>query len=168
MNISIIVAVSENQVIGKDNKLVWNLRTDMNFFKTTTSGHHVIMGRKNYDSIPEKWRPLPNRTNIVVTRQDGLELENCMVVNSIDKGLEFARNNNEEEAFIIGGGEIYRQSMDIVDKIYYTEVKAIVDGDTYFPEINMNIWEEVSRKKYLADDRNEYDFDIVVYNRKNL
>jgi dihydrofolate reductase len=166
MNISIIVAVSENLVIGKDNKLVWNLRTDMNFFKTTTSGHHVIMGRKNYDSIPAKWRPLPNRTNIVVTRQSDLELEGCIVINSIEKGLEIARNNNDEEAFIIGGGEIYKQSMELVDKIYYTEVKAVVDGDTFFPDIDVDIWMEVSREKHESDERNEYDFDIVVYTRK--
>lgn len=166
MNISIIVAVSENGVIGKDNRLVWTLRTDMNFFKTTTTGHHVIMGRKNYDSIPEKWRPLSNRTNIVVTRQSDLKLEGCIVVNSIDEGLDIARNNNEQETFIIGGGEIYKQSMDLVDKIYYTEVKAVVDGDTFFPEIDPNRWKEVSREKHTADDRNEYDFDIVEYIRK--
>jgi len=163
MKISIIVAVSENLVIGKDNNLVWNLPTDMIFFKSTTSGHHVIMGRKNYDSIPLKWRPLPNRTNIVVTRQKGLKLEGCTVVNSIAEGLKIAKDAGEDEAFIIGGGEIYRQSMDLVDKIYYTEVKAVVEGDTFFPEINPDNWQEISRKKYPADQKNEYAFDIVEY-----
>ena len=166
MKISIIVAASENQVIGKDNQLVWNLPTDTNFFKTTTNGHHVIMGRKNYDSIPEKWRPLPNRTNIVVTRQIGLKFEGCTIANSIEKGLDIAKNNNEEEAFIIGGGQIYKQSMDLVDKIYYTEVKAVVKGDTYFPEIDSDVWQEVSRVKYPANEKDEYDFDIVEYIRK--
>ena len=166
MKISIIVAVSENLVIGKDNNLVWNLPTDTNFFKITTSGHHVIMGRRNYDSIPPKWRPLPNRTNIVVTRQKGLVLEGCQVVNSIEEGLTIAEQNGEEEAFIIGGGQIYRQSMNVVDKIYYTEVKAEVDGDTYFPEIDPDIWQEVSREKYSANERDEYAFDIVEYIRK--
>ena len=166
MKISIIVAVSENLVIGKDNNLVWNLPTDTNFFKITTSGHHVIMGRRNYDSIPPKWRPLPNRTNIVVTRQKGLVLEGCQVVNSIEEGLTIAEQNGEEEAFIIGGGQIYRQSMNVVDKIYYTEVKAVVDGDTYFPEIDPDIWQEVSREKYSANERDEYAFDIVEYIRK--
>ena len=166
MIVSIIVAVSENLVIGKDNNLVWTLRTDMNFFKTTTTGHHVIMGRKNYDSIPERWRPLPNRTNIVVTRQQDLELADCIVVHSIAEGLEIARSNNEDEAFIIGGGEIYKQSMEIVDKIYYTEVKAVVDGDTFFPKIDHEVWKEESRESFKADDRNEYDFDIVEYTRR--
>ena len=166
MKISSIVAASLNHVIGKDNKLVWNLATDTKFFKDTTSGHHIIMGRRNYDSIPPKWRPLPNRTNIVVTRQEGLELEGCLVVNSIEKGIEIARQNHEEEAFIIGGGEIYKQSMNLVDKIYYTQVKAEVDGDTYFPEIDPEVWQEKRRDSYKADDRNEYDFDIIVYERK--
>ena len=166
MKISIIVAVSENLVIGKDNNLVWNLPTDMNYFKKTTSGHHVIMGRKNYDSIPLKWRPLPNRPNIVVTRQKDLTLEGCTVVHSIAEGLKLAEAAGEEEAFIIGGGEIYRQSMELVDKIYYTEVKAVVEGDTFFPEINPDTWQEVSRTKYSADEKNEYAFDILEYVRK--
>ena len=166
MTISIIVAVSENHVIGKDNKLVWSLPTDTNFFKTTTTGHHVIMGRKNYDSIPEKWRPLPNRTNIVVTRQGNLNLKGCTVVHSIQEGLEIAQKNGEEEAFIIGGGEIYRQSMEVTDKIYYTEVKAIVVGDTFFPEVDLNIWMEVNRVKHPADDKNEHAFDTVEYLKK--
>jgi dihydrofolate reductase len=93
-------------------------------------------------------------------------LEGCIIVNSIESGLEIARNNNEEEAFIIGGGEIYKQSMELVDKIYYTEVKAVVEGDTFFPDIDPDIWRELSREKYKADERNEYDFEIVVYLRK--
>ena len=166
MKISLIAAVSENHIIGRDNKLVWKLKTDMSFFMNTTKGHHVIMGRKNYDSIPEKWRPLSNRTNIVVTHQQNLKLEGCEIVHSIKEGLELARINNEQEVFIIGGGEIYKQSMDIADKIYYTQVKAIVDGDTYFPEIDFSIWKEESREKYQADEGNEYDFDIVTYIRR--
>jgi dihydrofolate reductase len=163
MIISSIVAASLNHVIGKDNKLVWNLATDTKFFKDTTSGHHIIMGRRNYDSIPPKWRPLPNRTNIVVTRQGDLQLEGCTVVHSIQEGINMAKNAGEEEVFIIGGGEIYKQSMDMIDKIYYTQVKAEVDGDTYFPEIDLAVWKEVSRISYEADDKNEFDFDIIEY-----
>ena len=166
MTISSIVSVSLNHVIGKDNKLVWNLATDTKFFKDTTSGHHIIMGRRNYDSIPEKWRPLPNRTNIVVTRQKDLTLEGCQVVHSIQEGLDLAEKNGEKETFIIGGGEIYKQSMDMVDKIYYTMVMAEVEGDTFFPEIDPDIWIEETRKSYYADEKNEYDFDIIEYIRK--
>ena len=166
MTVSIIVAVSENGVIGKDNDLVWNLPTDMNFFKSKTEHHHVIMGRKNWDSIPQKWRPLPNRTNIVVSRQMDLKLEGAKVVNSIETALDTANQANDSETFIIGGGEIYRQAMKYVDKIYYTEVKATLEGDTWFPELSGAEWQEVRREVHPADEKNEYAFDFVEYLRK--
>ena len=153
MIVSIIAAVSSNHVIGKDNDLVWNLPDDMRYFQETTKGHHVIMGRKNYESIPDKWRPLPDRTNVIVTRQKGLSIEGCVVVHSIKQGLDFAREKGETELFIIGGGEIFRQSMHLTDKIYYTDVLASFDGDTYFPAIDPSDWTEISRDHHDKDER---------------
>jgi len=108
MIISLIAAVSENHVIGKNNGLPWHLPDDMKFFMQTTKGHHIIMGRKNYDSIPDKFRPLPNRTNIVVTRQPSFRAPGCIVVNSLERGLEIAQHNGEPEVFVIGGYDIYK------------------------------------------------------------
>ena len=138
MKVSLIVAVSENYVIGKDNDLIWHLPKDMRFFKETTTGHHVIMGRKNFESIPHKFRPLPNRTNIVITRQLDYKAEGCVVVNSIEEALKVAKRNGDDEAFIIGGGQIYKLAIDagLVDRIYLTKVHHCFDGDTIFPELN--------------------------------
>ena len=122
---SLIAAVAENRVIGKDNALIWHLPNDMNYFKETTLNHHVIMGRKNYISIPEKYRPLPNRTNIVLSKQECYHEEDCIVFNSIESAIAFARNNKETEVFIIGGGQIYKEALkkNLVDRIYITHVK---------------------------------------------
>ena len=124
MKVSLIVAVSENGVIGKDNDLIWHLPKDMKFFKETTMGYHVIMGRKNFESIPHKFRPLPNRTNIVITRQSDYKAEGCIVVNSVEEALKVAKSHGENEAFIIGGGQIYKLALDanLVDKVYLTKI----------------------------------------------
>lgn len=167
MIISIIVAVAQNNVIGKDNDLVWNLPDDMSFFKNKTKGHHVIMGRKNYYSIPDKWRPLPGRTNIVITRQPNLSIQGVTVVNSIREAIDIATKSEENEAFIIGGGEIFKQSIDIADKIYFTDVKAEFEGDTYFPDINMKTWKEVQRIPHPEDQKHSYAFDFVEFVREN-
>jgi dihydrofolate reductase len=166
MKISLIAALAENHVIGKNNDLPWSLPDDMKYFMETTKGHHCIMGRKNYDSIPSKFRPLANRTNIVVTRQFEFTAPGCAVVNSIESAFEIARENNEAEVFIIGGAEIYRQSLAFADRLYLTEINAPIDGDTYFPGINSTEWEEVSRKHHPADDKHQYAFDFVIYQRK--
>ena len=126
MRVSIIVAVSENGVIGKDNDLIWHMPTDMKFFKETTKSHHVIMGRKNFESIPHKFRPLPGRTNIIVTRQLDYNAESCIVVNSIEEALLIAKKNGEEEAFIIGGGEIYKLALRKILFIKYITQKFII------------------------------------------
>ena len=138
MKVSLIVAVSENGVIGKDNDLIWHLPKDMRFFKNTTMGHHVIMGRKNFESIPHKFRPLPNRINVVITRQTTYKAGGCMVVNSVDDALQIAKHNGEEEAFIIGGGQIYKLALEanLVDKVYLTKVHHSFEGDTFFPALN--------------------------------
>ena len=117
MIISLIAALSKNRVIGKNNDLPWHLPDDMKYFMQTTSGHHVIMGRKNYDSIPQKFKPLPNRTNIVVTRQKNFVASGCMVVNSLEEALGIAESNKEKETFIIGGAEIYSQALSLATQV---------------------------------------------------
>ncbi len=125
------------------------------------------MGRKNYESIPEKFRPLPNRTNIVVTRQKSFSAPGCTIVNSIEAGLEIAKSNQEKEVFIIGGSEIYNQGFPLATRLYLTEIHAHIEGDTYFPEFNKNQWKEVSRTHHLSDDRHKFPFDFVVFERDN-
>jgi dihydrofolate reductase len=165
MIISQIAAVASNGVIGKNNDLPWRLPDDMKFFMETTKGHHVIMGRKNYDSLLDKFKPLPNRTNIVVTRQKNLNAPGCIVVNDIDKSIAIAKENGEKEAFIIGGAEIYKMTLPVSNKLYLTEIEAEVDGDTYFPEFDRNEWKETSRVHHPADARHKFAFDFVIYER---
>ncbi|MCB0494289.1 MAG: dihydrofolate reductase [Cyclobacteriaceae bacterium] len=166
MKISLIAAVAQNRVIGKENDLPWRLPDDMKYFMQTTSEHHVLMGRKNYDSLPDKFKPLPNRTNIVVTRQNNFEAAGCTIVSSIEKGIEIASQNNEEELFVIGGAQIYKQSLERADYLYLTEINAEIEGDTYFPEIDPSEWTEISRKPHDIDERHRYSFDFVIYKRK--
>jgi len=166
MRVSLIVAVSENGVIGKDNDLIWHLPNDIRFFKETTMGHHVIMGRKNFESIPHKYRPLPDRTNIVITRQPDYKEEGCVVVNSIESALEIAKNNGENESFIIGGGQIYKLALEanLIDKIYLTKVHHSFDGDTFFSELNSD-WKEINKIENKADEKHSYDYDFITLER---
>ncbi|MGC4020505.1 MAG: dihydrofolate reductase [Cyclobacteriaceae bacterium] len=166
MKISIIAAVSKNRVIGKSNDLPWRLPDDMKYFMQTTKGHHVIMGRKNYDSLPPKFRPLPERTNIVVTRQKDFQAEGCVVVNDLKKAIDLSKKEGEKELFIIGGAEIYSLSLQFTDILYLTEIDAEINGDTFFPEFNKNEWQEISRQHHPKDEKHLYDFDFVVYKRK--
>jgi dihydrofolate reductase len=166
MIISQIAAVAENRVIGRNNDLPWKLPDDMKFFMNTTKGHHVIMGRKNYESLHEKFRPLPNRTNIVVTRQKDFNAPGCHVVHSIDDALKIAEKNGEPETFVIGGAEIYSLALRKTNRLYLTEIKATVDGDTYFPEFDKKEWKEISRVPHSADERHVFAFDIVIYERR--
>ncbi|RAV98418.1 dihydrofolate reductase [Pseudochryseolinea flava] len=165
MKISLIAALAENRTIGKNNDLPWQLPDDMKYFMETTKGHHCIMGRKNYDSIPAKFRPLANRENIVVTRQHNFTAPGCTVVNSIEAGIDIARKANEHETFIIGGAEIYRQSLSYADRLYLTEIKATVDGDTFFPPVDHSQWKEISRRHHPTDEKHKYAFDFVVYEK---
>jgi dihydrofolate reductase len=165
MIISLIAALSKNRVIGKNNDLPWHLPDDMKYFMQTTKGHHVIMGRKNYDSIPEKFRPLPNRTNIVVTHQKGFSAPNCTIVNSIEQGIAIAKKAGEPEAFIIGGAQIYKEGMALTQRMYLTEIQADIDGDTYFPEILSGKWKETSRIHHPIDAKHKFKFDFVIYDR---
>ncbi|PCJ89494.1 MAG: diacylglycerol kinase [Flavobacteriales bacterium] len=167
MRVSIIAAVAENQVIGKDNGLPWYLPADMRHFQNTTKSHHVIMGRKNYLSIPEKYRPLPERTNIVVTRRKNYVATGCIVVHSIEQGIERAKNNRETETFIIGGGEIYKQALErnLVNKMYITWVHKQFKGNVFFPEFNKNEWKETERTDYEPDEKNKHPFSICIYEK---
>lgn len=165
MIVSAIAALSKNKVIGKDNDLPWRLPDDMRFFMETTKGHHVIMGRKNYDSLHPKYKPLPQRTNIVITRQQDFKAPGCIVLNAVEPGLEIAKKKDEPECFIIGGAEIYKLAMPFTTRLYLTEIDAVIDGDTYFPDVDMRKWKEISRKHHSADDRHAYAFDIAVYDR---
>lgn len=165
MIVSAIAALAKNRVIGKNNDLPWRLPDDMKFFMQTTQGHHVIMGRKNYDSLLPRFKPLPNRTNIVITRQKDLEAPGCIVLHAVEPALEIARKNGEQECFIIGGAEIYKLAMPHTTRLYLTEIDAVVDGDTYFPEIDQSQWKEVSRTHHPADERHAYAFDIAIYDK---
>ena len=163
--ISIIVAKTENDVIGKDNQLLWKLSADLKQFKALTTGHSVIMGRKTFESIG---RALPNRTNIVISRQKNITLpEGVLVANSLEKAIEIAKTHvGNEEIFIIGGGNVYKQALVMTDRIYLTEVKTNIEGDAFFTDLDKNIWQEISRVSHQKDDKNEYDFDFVELMRK--
>lgn len=165
MIVSLIAAVTKNRVIGRNNDLPWKLPDDMKYFMDTTSGHAVIMGRKNFDSLPPKFRPLKNRQNIVLTRnKESLKGFDVSIVNSLDDAFKAAPQ--DEEVFVIGGAEIFEQTLSRADRLYITEIDAVIDGDVYFPEFNKNEWVESSRKHHSADDRHAYAFDFVVYDRK--
>jgi dihydrofolate reductase len=165
MFISLIAALSTNRIIGKNNSLPWSLPDDSKYFMQTTKGHYVLLGRKNYDSLPEKYKPLPNRVNIVITKQSEFKAPHCIVVNSLEKGLLIAQEGDELEAFIIGGAEIYSLGLPLADRLYLTEIDGIVAGDTYFPEYDKTQWKEISRKHHPDDERHLYSFDFVVYER---
>ena len=166
MVVSLIVAVSENKVIGKDNDLVWHLPTDMKFFKETTKGHFVIMGRRNYESIPHKYRPLPNRTNVIVTRQDDYKAEGCLVVNSVEEAIELAQKAGDIEPFIIGGGQIYKYAIDnnLVDRVYLTKVHTEIDGDTYFDDLD-DSWKLIHTDLHSSDEKHPFAFTFQTFER---
>ena len=166
MEIAMIAAVAENGVIGKDNDLVWSLPDDMKYFMNSTQDHYIIMGRKNYESLPPKFRPLPNRTNIIVTHQKDFKVDNTHVVHTMEDAIAFCANNKQERIFVIGGGQIYKQALPQADTLYITEIHQAFEGDTYFPSFDKSEWEEVSRIPHAADERHLYSFDFVIYNRK--
>lgn len=158
--ITIIVAAGENNAIGKDNDLIWHLSDDLKRFKSLTNGHHIIMGRKTFESFP---KPLPNRTHIVITRQSDYKApEGVIIVNNLEDALDAARR--DPQPFIIGGGEIYKQSMAIANKLEITRVHhSFENADTFFPEIDKNIWKEIRREERKKDDKHAYDFTFLTY-----
>ncbi len=159
MIITIVVAISENHVIGKDNKLLWRLPNDLKHFKEITTGHTIIMGRKTYDSVG---KPLPNRRNIVITRQN-ITIPGCEVVNSIEAALALCAG--EPEVFIVGGAEIYKQAIKLTDRIYLTIVHKDFEGDSFFPNINKDEWKEVSREDHEPDHKNPLPYSFITLER---
>ncbi len=167
MKISIVVAMADDNAIGANGKLLWRLPKDMQYFKEVTWGHHVLMGRKTWDSIPPKFSPLPGRVNIIVTRQKGYVSEGAKVVESVEEGIEIARLAGEQELMIIGGGEIYQQALPHTNKIYLTRVHhTFAEADTFFPQLNMAEWNAVNGEWNMADEKNEFDFEFIVLERK--
>jgi dihydrofolate reductase len=165
MIVSLIAAVSKNHVIGKNNDLPWKLPDDMKFFMETTRQHAVIMGRKNFDSLPSKYRPLKDRLNIVITRNPTvLKDYDVRAVTSINEAFEQAPQS--EEVFVIGGSEIFRQTLDRADRLYITEIDAVVDGDVFFPEYDKSKWNQISRVHHNTDERHAFAFDFVLYERR--
>ncbi len=162
--ISLIVAADENGVIGHQGSLPWKLPADMKFFRETTKGHPVIMGRKTYVSIG---RPLPGRQNVVVTRQEDFEAPGCKVVNSLVDAIGVASMaDGNDEIFVIGGGELYREVLPSADRVYLTRVHASVEGDTTFPPLDPKVWKEVEAKEHPADAENPQSMTFFIYEKK--
>lgn len=164
MIVSAIVATTENRVIGKGNEIPWYLSGDFKYFKKTTLNHHIIMGRHTYLSIG---RPLPKRTNVILTKNPYYAVQNCMVVHSIQEALELAHDNGEQEAFIIGGGTVYEKAMPFLDRIYLTVVHTELEGDTFFPKLEISEWTEISSsERHKADEKNDFDYTFKVFEKK--
>ncbi|MEM6396483.1 MAG: dihydrofolate reductase [Bacteroidota bacterium] len=164
MRINAIVATDQKGTIGKAGQIPWYLPADLKYFKRTTIGHPVIMGRKTFDSIG---RPLPKRTNIVLTRDPFFVATGTAVVHSIEEALSHPSISSSEEVFVIGGGEIYRITLDITDRVFLTKVDTnIEDGDAFFPELDPDVWTLAREEKYQADEKNEFDFTFQVWEKK--
>ena len=160
MKLSLIVAVSENGVIGHNNALIWHLPADLKFFKETTSGHYIIMGRKTHEAIG---KPLPNRTNVVISRNTEYKSLGCLHVTSLHEALELAKD--EEEVFVIGGAQIYGEAINFADYLYLTRVHDHFNGDVQFPDFELNDWTEESKEYHEADDKNLTAYSFIKYSR---
>ena len=160
--ISIIVAIASNYAIGKNNDLLWHISKDLQRFKRLTEGHTIVMGKKTYFSLPR--RPLPKRTNLVITDVAGEQIDNCLMAYSIDDAI--GKMGNDKENFIIGGGSIYKQFMPLADKLYITQVHKDFEGDVFFPEINSEEWELQSAEKITDDPQNDFSYTFEIYKRK--
>ncbi len=159
--LTMIAAAAENNALGKNNDLVWHLPDDFKRFKKLTSGHYIIMGRKTFESFP---KPLPNRTHLVITRRKNYNPPGALIVNSLQEALKIAKD--DEQPFIIGGGEIYELAMPIADKIELTRVHGTFEADTFFPEINMENWKITARKFHEKDEKHSYAFTYLTYERE--
>lgn len=170
MKAKLIVAMDLDRGIGKNNDLMWHLPNDMKFFKETTSDQVVIMGRKNYDSIPARFRPLPNRENVVLTRNTDFEAPGCTVYHSLKEALNAYIGETEKNVFIIGGGEIYRLALeaDAIDEMYITHVNKRYGADTFFPEFNLKEWTVETVLEQAKDERHEASFTVLHYTRKGI
>jgi dihydrofolate reductase len=162
MKLSLIVAVAQNGVIGHNNQLIWHLPNDLKQFKRLTTGHCIIMGRKTFESIG---KPLPNRTSIIISRNSDFQVEGCITVSSLENAILAAKQIENEEAFVIGGAEIYRLALPIIDKIYLTEVHHAFKGDTFFPTIDKTIWKETHREDFEIDEKHKVKYSFVELSR---
>lgn len=163
MKIILIAAKAKNNIIGKDNQLIWKLSADLKRFKNLTSGHYILMGRKTYQSLG---KPLPNRTHIIISRNPDFSApEGHYTFSSVEDAFIFCNKVGVEKLFIIGGGQIYQETLNLCDQLEITEVEASPEGDTYFPEIDREIWKETGREGHPADDKNEYPFSFVTYEK---
>jgi len=155
--ISIIVALSENNVVGVRNQLPWKLSADLKRVKALTMGHHIIMGRKTYESIG---KPLPGRTNVIITRNADFKAEGCVIAKSLEHALEISKDDSE--VFVFGGGEIFRDAMNLASKIYMTRVHTHLEGDTFFPEVKPFDWRIINLEEFKSDEKNEYDYSFMT------
>jgi dihydrofolate reductase len=160
--LSIIVAMAKNRVIGVNNTLPWHLPADLKHFKALTMGHHIIMGRKTYESIG---KPLPGRTSVVVTRNADYAPPGVVVVNSLEAAIPAC--GDDGEIFVIGGAELYRQAINLADRIYLTEIDADISGDAHFTELDRKLWQETGRVSHAPDEKNLYSYHFVIYDRKS-
>ena len=162
--VTIIAAIANNNALGKDNDLIWHLPADLKRFKRVTTGHYILMGRNTFESIG---KPLPNRTSVIITRNDNYFKDGCLVANSLEQAVELSKE--EEEVFIIGGAQIYNYALEnnLADKLDITVVHEDFEADVFFPEIDTTVWKEVSREDFKADEKNKYDYSFVSYIRKS-
>ena len=166
MKLALIWAMAQNRTIGLNNDMPWHLPNDLRYFKATTLGKPVIMGRKTFESIG---RPLPGRVNIVITRSEEWNHDGVLVVNSVDQAItaaeDLAFDQNIDEVIVMGGAEIYRQTLNKAHKLYITEIHAEIEGDTYFPPFDLSLWRETARENHAACDKNPHDYSFVVFEK---
>jgi dihydrofolate reductase len=161
MTLSIIVAMASNRTIGINNTLPWRIPEDLKHFKALTMGHHIIMGRKTFDSIG---KPLPGRTTVVVTRDGELEIEGCIVAHSLEEAI--AACSDDAETFVVGGAQLYALTLPLADTMYITEIRQEIEGDAHFPEYDMNAWQEISRERHSQQEPQLLEYHFVTYRRK--
>lgn len=161
MMLTIIAAIANNNALGKDNQLIWHLPADLKRFKKLTTGHHIIMGRKTFESIG---KPLPNRTTIIITRNKNYTQEGCLVANSLEQAIKMVKK--DDSPYIIGGAQIYKKAIKIADKLDITFVNHDFDADVFFPEIDLNVWKEVSKESFEPDKKNKYKYSFVSFKKR--
>ncbi|MGZ8257203.1 MAG: dihydrofolate reductase [Gallionella sp.] len=163
MKISILVAMTQNRTIGINNTLPWRCPEDLKHFKALTMGHHMIMGRKTFDSIG---KPLPGRTTVVISRDASLKIDGCLVAHSLSQAIELC--GNDSEIFVVGGAQIYAQTLPLADTLYITEIQQAVDGDAHFPEFDNTLWQEIKRESRSQADPQVLHYHFVQYQRNSL
>ncbi|WP_158841077.1 dihydrofolate reductase [Polaribacter sp. L3A8] len=163
--ITIIAAIAKDNALGKDNDLIWHLPADLKRFKKVTSGHHILMGRNTFESIG---KPLPNRTTIIITRNKNYFKEGCLIAHSLEEAIALVEN--DDAIYIIGGAQIYKEAIkkDLVDQLDITKVHHHFEADVFFPEIDVNIWQETNREDFKADEKNKFDYSFLSFQKKAI